>query len=482
MKKRIDNQHTNYAKALDKLVEMIEGEQNPTFFQLATAAGLNPATDFRKANLANLDFRDEDLRGFDFSGADLTGVDFRRANVKGVSFTEAVLVGAIGLVGTEENDNSSNVKHVSITQRVKHQIIHNQPIDAEEGATIKTLKLGNSRVRDISALTWLPNLTNLSVMNTPISDLSVLENLSHLEELFLDGSKVTDLGPVAWSRGLRVLTARNVIIKDLSPLDSLEFLERLYIQSWTEIDLLPLSGLHNLRNLQMHANKFYNTGALHNLRKLVNLSLFSLSNEDFSDVGNLTSLKTLTINMPGCNFSLDGFSRLEYLHINGASLNYLPNNLASLSSLTITCDDNFDADSMHDNWELESIDINNPKMSLLAKLVSIHLKSVTLRGSVVTEEFLNYIPKWITSLRLEGTSISNIDAVVLFQELRFVSFVDSPVDDVTRLRELKNLTAVDLRGTRVEDIEHLVSLNRFNVTASDGNSHYTIHSINWDES
>jgi formylglycine-generating enzyme required for sulfatase activity len=91
-------------EVLDKLIDMASDGREPSFRQMATAAGLDPGQDFVGTSLHDLDFRDEDLRGFDFSGADLTGADFRRANIGGVSFDGADLTGAIGLVGARFKD------------------------------------------------------------------------------------------------------------------------------------------------------------------------------------------------------------------------------------------------------------------------------------------------------------------------------------------------------------------------------------------
>jgi Pentapeptide repeats (8 copies) len=85
------------ANILDRLLEPAMRKKAPSFYELAIAAGLDPACDFVAASLRDIDFRDEDLRGFDFSKADLTGADVRRAKVEGVRFEEAMLNGAIGL-------------------------------------------------------------------------------------------------------------------------------------------------------------------------------------------------------------------------------------------------------------------------------------------------------------------------------------------------------------------------------------------------
>ena len=54
------------------------------FVALARAAGLDPARDFRGADLRGVDFGASDLNGFDFSGADLSGCDLSQTKLDGV--------------------------------------------------------------------------------------------------------------------------------------------------------------------------------------------------------------------------------------------------------------------------------------------------------------------------------------------------------------------------------------------------------------
>src|ERR1700730_1599203 len=83
--------------AFSRIIEKASNDKQVSFFTLAEAAGLNPASDFIGARLRDLDFRDEDLRGFNFSNADLTGADFRGANVDGVPLVGAILTDTSGL-------------------------------------------------------------------------------------------------------------------------------------------------------------------------------------------------------------------------------------------------------------------------------------------------------------------------------------------------------------------------------------------------
>ena len=54
-------------------VEKILSADTGNFAELAKISGMDPATDYRFADLKGCDFTESDLSGFDFTGADLRG-------------------------------------------------------------------------------------------------------------------------------------------------------------------------------------------------------------------------------------------------------------------------------------------------------------------------------------------------------------------------------------------------------------------------
>lgn len=60
-------------------VRRLLGSNSTRFVDLAQAAELDPASDFREADLRRIDFGTDDLTGFDLRGADLRGANLSRA-------------------------------------------------------------------------------------------------------------------------------------------------------------------------------------------------------------------------------------------------------------------------------------------------------------------------------------------------------------------------------------------------------------------
>lgn len=61
------------SKADKELLVAIITMDTDNFGELVKTAGLDPARDFRHADLRDSDFTETDLRGFDFTGSDLRG-------------------------------------------------------------------------------------------------------------------------------------------------------------------------------------------------------------------------------------------------------------------------------------------------------------------------------------------------------------------------------------------------------------------------
>ena len=95
---------------------------------------------------------------------------------------------------------------------------------------LKTLRLDNTGITDITPLATLKNLVSLSVTNGPLWDIS----------------------PLATMKQLKSLSLENTSVEDLSPLESLHQLQKLNISGTRVKTLKPLSGLANLRELVMN--------------------------------------------------------------------------------------------------------------------------------------------------------------------------------------------------------------------------------------
>lgn len=85
----------------NSIVLEILNSNDVTFSDLVKIAELDPASDFRHANLQNVDFGTAKLSGYDFTGADFSGANFRLAAIGEMISEGAVVEGAVWPEGTE---------------------------------------------------------------------------------------------------------------------------------------------------------------------------------------------------------------------------------------------------------------------------------------------------------------------------------------------------------------------------------------------
>ena len=106
-------------------------------------------------------------------------------------------------------------------------------------------------VKDISGLENFTNLESINLSFQGITDISPLAGLTKLTSLSLGGNPVNDITPLARLTNLKVLTLSNCIAQDYSPLAKLVNLEFLMLDNSTITDLSPLVTLKSLKHLYL---------------------------------------------------------------------------------------------------------------------------------------------------------------------------------------------------------------------------------------
>ena len=185
---------------------------------------------------------------------------------------------------------------------------------------------------DLSALAGLTNLEDLYLYLDGVSDLNGLSGMSQLKSLVLTGNmEIADLSPLAGLTKLQSLEVplggENVGV-DLSPLAGLADLRTLRTGS-NVTDLTPLSGLTGLRELDLtyggysarDSKEYRSLEPLSSLTGLTSLTIRNLWVSDLSPLSGLTKLRSLTI-YNGASIEdlspLAGLTGLKSLTIRGA--------------------------------------------------------------------------------------------------------------------------------------------------------------------
>ncbi|MBC2140531.1 leucine-rich repeat domain-containing protein, partial [Listeria innocua] len=143
---------------------------------------------------------------------------------------------------------------------------------------------------NLSGMEHLTNLTNLFLNGNPtLSDISPLSGLTKLTTLRISDSNVSDISPLSGLTNLTSLDLRNNQISDISPLSGLTKLTTtLYLENNQISDVSPLSGLTKLQALNLNNNQISDISPLSGLSGLV--GRLDLDGNQISDISPLSGI------------------------------------------------------------------------------------------------------------------------------------------------------------------------------------------------
>lgn len=160
-----------------------------------------------------------------------------------------------------DKNNSEAISSQELGQITKLNFIGNLPVSSDRHA-IQHDFFGNrikyddkevmrGTVDTLADLKKFPFLTSVTLIYQQINDLSGIEDLNHLQELFVGYNSISDLTPLRDMDSIRFLSVLCNPVKDLSPLESLSHLWYLQIAGTNVTDLTPLISINALEELDI---------------------------------------------------------------------------------------------------------------------------------------------------------------------------------------------------------------------------------------
>ena len=284
------------------------------------------------------------------------------------------------------------------------------------------LSVPNSGITDLTGLEHAHSLTYLGLggqgnaNNNRVSNFSPLAGLTNLT-LDLSQSFLSDVAPLAGLKNLTKLILRSNNISDISPLANLKNLTQLDLSSNNISDVVPLADLTNLTLLWLEGNNISDMSPLANLKSLIHLGLTVNNTSDVSFLANFKNLTSLglTVNKSSDVAPLAGLTNLTRLYLSG-------NNISDVSFLA-----NFK--------NLTSLGIQG-NISDVAPLVNL---------------------KNLTQLDLTFNNISDVAPLANLKNLTQLDLSRNNISDVAPLANLKNLTQLDLSRNNISDVAPLLA-------------------------
>ena len=359
---------------------------------------------------------------------------------------------------------------------------------------LKTLALGlyGDTPTDLSPLSSLSSLSNLDLLGTKdstVENLGVLSGMPQLEQLSLRNLKdVKDLNFVQNMPKLKSLNLEDLAILNLDGLSGHLSLNSLSIDCSSLENVNALSTLSSLQTLSISYHT-YDVPDLHGLSALENVSCYSM---DRDSIAHMPSIKNLTIDNYGSEYSADflqGMNALTNLTIigNGITDEVEPDlgpvlrALPSLSrlefqdspfsrykdytetftntgvkELLFTPNKNQVASSdpvlpvslsrMADDNTVESLTLT------LAILRNIDNESEDFSANI--QPFLSHY-KALKSLDISNNKLQSLDCLDGLSTLEEVDFSNNYISDISVLRNLPNLKKVKMSGNPIVNAELL---------------------------
>lgn len=160
---------------------------------------------------------------------------------------------------------------------------------------LETLELDAKRDSDLSFLSSLSNLTELTIRGASVSNdvLAAIAALPKLKKLSLTDCNITSLAPLAPAKNLTHLDLSNNAVLDITALGSMTLLTELNVSHNAIADISTVSALTALTTLNVSNNSITSLSAVSNLTGLVCLDASVNSIAELGQIGNLKMLSTL---------------------------------------------------------------------------------------------------------------------------------------------------------------------------------------------
>lgn len=264
-----------------------------------------------------------------------TGLDYTSAiNISDSSLEEIIRQSLQGYNGTITEGIMKRVRAIENLYPTNKEGISN--LDGLQYASnLQIFSLvGQPRLSNITPISNLTRLRQVSLNSNSISDITPLGKLENLEELDMIRNKIENINPIANLKKLKKINMSNNFIVDISILRNLTELSYINFDYNYISDISGITGLTQLQVIEMRCNKIKDISAIGSMRTLYFLNLM---NNSISDLYPLVQYKQywgvgnrLVVYIAYNSIDLnnqDQLSHIEYLGKNNTSIFYTPQNL-----------------------------------------------------------------------------------------------------------------------------------------------------------
>lgn len=285
-------------------------------------------------------------------------------------------------------------------------------------------------IKDISALKYFVNLTELSLGLNNITDLSALAELKNLTLLQLySNNSISDLSPLSSLANLSILHLQNNQIKDVSPLAGLKNLTSLLLTGNAITDYSPLKDIYpNLKEKDFDVISIEGVpdepivisdpNLESTLRRVLGISDRPITQKDAYQVQSLNIGHKIPSDEAISDLTgIEYFVNLKELYMDGNNLSDLSpiKGLTKLKVLTFSFNKVADISALAGMTQLEEIDAKVNKISDLSPI-----KGLTS----------------IWDLQINSNQIADVSPLAGFKNLKILLLAENPVSDFSLFKDI----------------------------------------------
>ncbi len=212
-------------------------------------------------------FEDENLENYIREKLDILSEDIYASDMLDIYDLNINRLGVTSLVGLEyaSNLNSFTISYEDIESLKPLRNLVN----------LKRLSLRYSNIEDLPiSFNNNVNLTNVSIVNTAVNDLSFLANMTELVHLTATDANIVNISDINNLSKIKQLNLRGNEIEDISVISEINDLEILNLQKNKVFNVESLTNLKYLDDLVLSFNPIYNISPLININSLNTLVIY----------------------------------------------------------------------------------------------------------------------------------------------------------------------------------------------------------------
>lgn len=150
--------------------------------------------------------------------------------------------------------NLNSLKRLSL----RYSTIENLPIEFSEDVNFTSVSIVNTPINDITFLAHMTDINHLTITDAGLTDISPIEGLNNIQQLNLRGNEIKDISALRGRNSIEILNLQHNKVSDVGPLEGLERLYDFVLSYNPAYNLKPLETLPSLETLVIyleHENK-----------------------------------------------------------------------------------------------------------------------------------------------------------------------------------------------------------------------------------